>query len=156
MIANKIFSYSVFIIFLYIFVVKKKIKKILDKLFLFYYILSVENKKDKKMLDNQELQNHLEMSGYEPKTTFWNDFSIAERFGIEAVKDTYKRAFDEWKTNIEYLTELTMMINWKMWRWADDKPALSMVYQKIWEELDAWCMDNLKGEDLQYYLRITD
>lgn len=108
------------------------------------------------MLDNQALQHYLEMTGYETKTTFWNDFSIAERFGIDAVKDTYKRAFDEWKTNIEYLTELTMMINWKMWRWAETNPALSMVYQKIWEELDAWCMDNLKGEDLTYYLRTTD
>lgn len=32
--------------------------------------------------------------GYETKTTFWDDFSIAEMFGINAVRDTYKRAFD--------------------------------------------------------------
>ena len=29
---------------------------------------------------------------YECKTTFWNDFSIAELFGEEAVRDTYKQA----------------------------------------------------------------
>lgn len=108
------------------------------------------------MLDNEALQNYLEMTGYEPKTTFWNDFSIAERFGIDAVKDTYKRAFNEWKSNIEYLTELTMMINWKMWRWADTNPVLSMVYQTLWEEADSYCMDNLKDDDLKYYLKTTD
>ncbi len=33
------------------------------------------------------------MMGYEQKTTFWMDFSIADKFGIAAIKDTYKRAF---------------------------------------------------------------
>ena len=37
-----------------------------------------------------------EMIGYEPKTTFWSDFSIADMFGVEGVKDTYNRAKDEW------------------------------------------------------------
>ena len=39
---------------------------------------------------------------YEFKTTFWMDFTIADKFGIEAVKDTFKRAFSEWKT--DYIT----------------------------------------------------
>ena len=29
---------------------------------------------------------------YECQTTFWEDFSIAEAFGEEAIRDTYKRA----------------------------------------------------------------
>lgn len=29
---------------------------------------------------------------YECQTTFWEDFSIAETFGEEAIRDTYKRA----------------------------------------------------------------
>lgn len=33
-----------------------------------------------------------EMIGYEPKTTFWSDFSIADMFGADGVKDTYNRA----------------------------------------------------------------
>ena len=36
---------------------------------------------------------------YQPKTTFWMDFSIADKFGIAAIKDTYNRAFKGWKTN---------------------------------------------------------
>ena len=56
--------------------------------------------------------------GYKPITTFWQDFSIADNFGVKAVKDTYKRAFSEWKTNYKYLTELVMVLNWKIMRKA--------------------------------------
>ena len=38
------------------------------------------------------------MIGYEEKTTFWDDFSIADAFGMVAIKDTYRRAFNEWKS----------------------------------------------------------
>ena len=27
-------------------------------------------------------------NGYELQTTFWNDFSIADRFGLSAIQDT--------------------------------------------------------------------
>ena len=56
-----------------------------------------------------------ELTGYKPKTTFYTDFSIAEWFGIDAVKDTYERAFKEWKSDYIYLTELAMCLNWKSW-----------------------------------------
>lgn len=45
-------------------------------------------------------------NGYELQTTFWEDFSIADRFGLSAIQDTFKRAFEEWKNNYKYLTEL--------------------------------------------------
>ena len=38
-------------------------------------------------------------NGYVLTTTFWEDFSIADRFGEAAIKDTFKRAFNEWKGN---------------------------------------------------------
>ena len=31
------------------------------------------------------------------KTTFWEDFSLAERFGLSAIQYTFNRAFKEWK-----------------------------------------------------------
>ena len=37
--------------------------------------------------------------GYTQITTFYSDFSIADNFGIDAVKDTYKRAFKSWKSD---------------------------------------------------------
>ena len=101
-------------------------------------------------------QQILQDTGYEPKTTFWQDFSIADRFGIDAVKDTYKRAFEEWKTNIEYLTELAMVLNWKIWEQHQLNVELAKVYDDLWREIDQYCMDNLKVDDLQYYIRTTD
>ena len=60
----------------------------------------------------QEYQK--ENFNYECITTFWEDFSIADAFGIEAIKDTFKRAFEEWKTNYKYLTELVIVLNIKL------------------------------------------
>ena len=39
----------------------------------------------------------MNINGYETITSFWSDFTIADRFGVNAIKDTYKRAFNEWK-----------------------------------------------------------
>lgn len=97
-----------------------------------------------------------EMTGYKPKTTFWDDFSIADRFGIDAVKDTFKRAFEEWKENAEYLTELVMVLNWKIWQFYEKQPALAEIYNALWMKADAYACQNLKGEDLAYFYRTTD
>ena len=48
-------------------------------------------------------------------TTFWQDFIIADRFGIPAVKDTFRRAFGEWKRDYRYLTDLVLVLNHKIW-----------------------------------------
>lgn len=95
-------------------------------------------------------------TGYQPKTTFWQDFSIADAFGEKAVRDTYKRAFKEWKTNKEYITELVMVLNWKIWQLYEDNESLARVYEELWMEADGWCCKNLKGEDLQYYIKTLD
>ena len=39
-------------------------------------------------------------NGNEVNTTFWEDFSIAERFGLSAIQDTFNRAFKEWKRRL--------------------------------------------------------
>lgn len=52
--------------------------------------------------------------GYTVQTTFWEDFSIADRFGKSAVLDTFKRAFAEWKTDYKYLTEMVLVLNPKL------------------------------------------
>lgn len=42
------------------------------------------------------------MFDYQFKTTFWTDFSIADIFGVSAIKDTFNRAFEEWRDNYIY------------------------------------------------------
>ena len=97
-----------------------------------------------------------EMIGYEEQTTFWQDFSIADAFGISAVEDTYERAFDEWKTNYIYLTELVMVLNHKIWQHDERNDARARVYNELWEKTDAYACDNLKGKELEYFYRTTD
>jgi len=97
------------------------------------------------------------MTGYEPKTTFYTDFSIADAFGGAAVRDTYERAFNEWKSDVVHITELAMVLNWKSWELYDRGDYdLSRLYASLWEQADTWCMDNLQGDDLDYYIRATD
>lgn len=116
-----------------------------------------------------------EAIGYQRKTTFWDDFSTAEVFGkddpdkgIAAVKDTYNRAFNEWKSNCTYVTELSMVLNHKIWYWYNIShkveneslkryaSQLSHLYDGLWRSTDEWCLDNLKGADAEYYFHTTD
>ena len=97
-----------------------------------------------------------EMTGYTPQTTFYTDFSIADKFGESAVRDTFKRAFESWKNDIKYLTELVMALNWKIFEHYGKNEKLAKIYDELWKQADGWCMDNLKGEDLSYYIRTTD
>jgi len=69
---------------------------------------------------------------YELKTTFWMDFTIADHFGAAAVRDTYKRAFDEWKDDYIYLTELVMVLNHKCWQWHRKNDELCNVYSDLY------------------------
>lgn len=55
-----------------------------------------------------------------------------------------------------YITELAMVLNWKCWRWFQVNDDYSRLYTALFWQLDGWIMDNLKGEELDYYIRITD
>jgi hypothetical protein len=94
--------------------------------------------------------------GYTQITTFFEDFSIAEHFGAKAIQDTYLRAFKEWKTNYKYLTELVMVLNWKIWQWYGKNDEYAQMYNDLWEVADLYATENLKGEELDYFYKTTD
>lgn len=96
------------------------------------------------------------MSGYEPKTTFWTDFTIADKFGKNAIKDTFGRAFEEWKSDYIYLTELVMVLNHKMWFWSEKNEEIARLYLNIWQQADVWASENLKDTELEYFYRTLD
>lgn len=99
----------------------------------------------------------MELNGYEVQTTFYGDFTIADYYGVDAVKDTYERAFESWKDNIVYLTELVLVLNHKIWEHHHhNNSGLMIAYDTLWKKADEWCMNNLNDEDIQYYLKITD
>lgn len=94
---------------------------------------------------------------YEMQTTFWQDFTIAEAFGPAAVVDTFERAFKEWRGNTVYVTELALVMNWKCWKhYEDGNMEYSRMYSDYYYIVRDWCLDNLEGEDFEYYYRTTD
>lgn len=100
-----------------------------------------------------------EAIGYTPKTTFWEDFSTADKFGTEAITDTAENIFEEWKTNIEYLTEFIMVINHKSWEHEND-PILMELYSNLYYEYDEKAIhfieQTMSDKELNYYFRTLD
>lgn len=90
-------------------------------------------------------------------TTFYMDFTIADKFGIEAIKDTYNRAFKEWKNDYKYLTFLVLNLNHKIWEhYEKHNDEYARLYDELWRQTDEYAMNNLKDSELQYYLNILD
>ena len=89
-------------------------------------------------------------------TTFRSDFTIADRFGNYAIKDTFNRAFNEWKDDYKYLTELVMVLNWKIWEHYEKDNEKAKIYNDLWIYADNYAVNNLKDDELKYYYEITD
>ncbi len=101
--------------------------------------------------------NVQEETGYEPKTTFYSDFSIADHFGTSAILDTFDRAFNEWKSDVVYVTELCLVMNWKCWEhYSNGNKKVSELYCDLYEKVRDWCLDNLKDDDAEYFFAVTD
>ena len=97
------------------------------------------------------------MTGYKPRTSFYEDFSIADHFGGPAIRDTYRRALNAWQNNIEYMTELVMVLNWKIFEHDHSRNyMLAELYDELWCKADEWVLDHFDGDDLQYFYRTTD
>lgn len=98
----------------------------------------------------------MQENGYELQTTFWDDFSIADRFGLSAIQDTFNRAFEEWKNNYKYLTELVLVLNHKIWQYHETRPDMAILYNTLWTQTDLYAEENLKDDELSYFYEVTD
>lgn len=96
------------------------------------------------------------MTSERVETTFWSDFSIADIFGTDAIRDTFDRAFEEWKGDYRYLTELVMVLNHKIWQWYEKNETIASVYNELWGKADIYAIDNLEGDELRFFLNVTD
>lgn len=100
-----------------------------------------------------------ESIGYKPITTFWDDFSVAERFGKEAILETTEKCFKEWKSNYKYLTELIMVLNHKSWYWdSQNNNELMELYSHLYYKYDDKAIKALNNNKtaLNYYFRTLD
>ncbi len=88
---------------------------------------------------------------------FMRDFMIADAFGEKAIRDTYKRAFAEWKDNVKYFASLVMTLNHQIWRWHErNNDKLGRLYDELWRKADEWGCNHFKGEDASYYFNFLD
>ena len=95
-------------------------------------------------------------NGYTVQTTFWEDFTMADFFGLTAIKDTYSRAFEEWKEDYKFLTELVLILNHKIWQNYKSRPEVAALYNDLWEQADRYAVENLKDDELSYFFEVTD
>lgn len=104
---------------------------------------------------------------YEMKTTFWIDFNIADVFAsaqnsFEPLEDTLKRAFDEWKDDKVYATELVMVLNWKSWEHANGIIAdeigswYANKYYEIKDKLIEYWSSKKLDDYIDYFVQTTD
>lgn len=96
-------------------------------------------------------------NGYETKTTFFEDFKIANHFGLDAVDDTFKRVFKEWKHDYIYLTELAIVTNIYCWIFYEkNNDVLSKMYADYYYKVRDYALSHLKGKEFEYYWECTD
>lgn len=90
------------------------------------------------------------------ETTFWEEFSIAEVYGPDGIREHYQVVFDQWKDNTRFLTELVLVLNLKIASWYGVDDNRGMTYDELWHKTDAYALATLKGDDLHYYLSTLD
>lgn len=92
----------------------------------------------------------------ERKTTFFSDLSIAEWYGINAVKETYRDVMASWGDNLEFMCEWVLSLNHKIWQHYKQNKELAKVYDDLWRKADDYCCNHFKGEDLEKYYSYMD
>ena len=94
---------------------------------------------------------------YDCITTFWEDFTIAEQFGVYGVNKTYKQAITEWKHDYKYITELAIVLNHKCWmHYFLKNEALSDLYSNLFYETRDFACENFTGEAFKYFYKTID
>jgi hypothetical protein len=107
--------------------------------------------------EEKMFENIMRENGYERKTTFYSDLSIAEVYGKSAIVDTYNRVVDSWGNNRVYFTEFVMCLNYKSWEFdAKGNTELTELYVDLYYKADEIARNTFKGEDLEYYYNTTD
>lgn len=116
-----------------------------------------------------------DMTDWKPKYTFYSDFSIAEYCEIykrdaKAVEDTYNRVIESWGDCIDAMTEVSMVLNHKIWAFYNrvDSGYLGCsdtiadyfegIYYKLWEKCVAFIKKKFADnkDAMSYYYSVTD
>lgn len=100
-----------------------------------------------------------EFCGYKPISTYYTDFGMAEWYGKDAVRETFDNAMKNWGDDIQYITEIVMVLNWKIFEhYHSGNEELAEFYDGLWREAMQYVLDHFKEdrEALNYYYSTTD
>ena len=101
------------------------------------------------------------MENYKPCTTFWQDFTIADKFvdvEKDPIGDTYKKALEYAKLDYKYFTELVLVLNHKCWQHHDQgNMKLSQLYCDLYYKTDDLFYKTFKDATARaYYVKTLD
>ena len=63
----------------------------------------------KILLEKMALEKMLD---YKFESTFWEEFSIADGYGPDGIREHYNLVFNQWKDNLRFLTELVIHLTY--------------------------------------------
>ena len=106
-------------------------------------------------------------SDYKRKTTYTSDFSIAEWCvpveGMNAIASTLRNALTNWRDNVEWFTEIMLVVNMKSWEHAarhnnNYGRMYSDLYYMIRDLYFDWFAEDNKQHDeaMDYYYQYVD
>lgn len=100
--------------------------------------------------------------GYEPCTTFWEDFSMADKFvgyiDRNPLEELYDIALPYAKSDYKVFTELVMVLNHKIWQWYQENQVHARLYDALWRRSMEDFFKTFKHNSVavEYYYRVTD
>ena len=92
-----------------------------------------------------------------PDSTFYADFSVADVYGEDAIRETFASAFSNWKGDARMFVELVAALNHKIWFWYEaGVEEYSALYDSLWRKADEYGCEHFKGEDANHYFQVLD
>lgn len=91
-------------------------------------------------------------------SNLWQTFSILDTFGSEKnVETTHGELMKTFGKNPVMLTAACLVFNWKLWdHYNAGRMSMAKLYDRIWKSVDAHAVETLKGDDLRFFLEVTD
>lgn len=91
-------------------------------------------------------------------TTFFMDFTIADKFGVYAIKDTFRNGLKYAITDVEIYGQFVLALNHKIWQhYEKGNQYLAKVYDALWRKADEDAYKYFTSEeDRRTYFEITD
>lgn len=120
------------------------------------------NMAEKMIYPNWDIET---ITGYQPKTNYWNEFVDAEKVGVSAIKETYDKLKDESKSSVINVAELYIVLNHKIWAYYDLHQAtgddryyeISYLYHNLWISYEKFADElPMSEDDRRYFFEVTD